>query len=129
MPDETKKPKRTRHSKPDNLANSEIDKRLAQAIVDRAKALQMCSKLAYWQDRLQRVTQEIDSLINFQQRLLGKEIMTISAAPSPIEVHAPSAFSHLADISGAGSIPTPPRQPKPTHGNVVEKVIDEGGFS
>lgn len=120
------KPKR---SKPSNLAKAEIDSRLAAAIRDRAKAMQMVSKLVHWQDRLMRLEQEINSLIGFQQRLSGSPTQ-LTDATRRLLPDAPTTFpGHLAAIpEGVTSIPTKAANPKPSGGNVAG-IAGEGGFS
>lgn len=116
-----------------SLAKTEIDSRLAQAIRDRAKAMQQVSKLVHWQDRLARLEQEINSLIGFQQRLSGMPISTPEQQSSLVEVlragiPMTSFGGHLAPIpDGVTSIPA--RQPKPTSPNQADVVGGEGGFS
>jgi hypothetical protein len=115
------------------LADAEIDTRLAQAIRDRSKAMQMVSKLAYWQDRLMRIEQEINSLIGFQQRLMGQSgqaaAVPISTFPPPNFTPPPAYAGHLASISPeVTSIPTKVANPKPSGGNVAD-IAGEGGFS
>lgn len=118
-----------------NLAGAEIDSRIAQAIRDRAEAMAKVSELVHWQDRLQRLEQEINSLIGFQQRLSGNHGVPLAQVESGysrlrtgLESPAPP-FSHLAAIpDGVTSIPTKVSNPKPSGGNVAD-LADEGGFS
>src|SRR5208283_6237304 len=118
-----------------NLALTEIDSRLAQAIRDRAEAMGRVSELVHWQDRLSRLEQEINSLIGFQQRLSGKgqiDRVDIHGQTSDGRFTLPLAsalpFSHLTPIpEGVTSIPS--RQPKPTTPNQADIVGNEGGFS
>lgn len=118
-----------------NLALTEIDSRLAQAIRDRAEAMGRVSELVHWQDRLGRLEQEINSLIGFQQRLSGKgqiDRVDIHGQTSDGRFTPPLAsalpFSHLTPIpEGVTSIPS--RQPKPTTPNQADIVGNEGGFS
>ena len=129
-----------------NLAGVEIDARIAQAIRDRAEAMVNVSKLVYWQDRLARIEQEINSLIGFQQRLSGKGQIDrvdihgqtsdgrftppLASVPPYSHLTPPTTYGgHMADISGVSSIPTKVANPKPSHGNVAEIVGGEGGFS
>ena len=135
MPDEVVKVKRAYHRKPKPVdspkiqpngskAQAEIDNRIAQAIMDRATAIENVSKLTYWQDRLMRINQEIESLIGFQQRLSGQPAGSMAVPPSVV-----TGFSHTESIpAGISSIPAP-RGPKPTTPNMGPEVIREGGFS
>jgi hypothetical protein len=141
MPEEKQKRTRKPSVPASTMANAEIDSRLAQAIRDRAKAMQMVSKLVHWQDRLNRLEQEINSLIGFQQRLSGQVDRVdiygqsadgrITSAPiaSALPGQLPSPFSHLNPIPvGVTSIPTKTANPKPSGGNVAD-IAGEGGFS
>lgn len=115
-----------------SLAKTEIDSRLAQAIRDRAKAIQQVSKLVHWQDRLARLEQEINSLIVFQQRLSGRAVLAASVAGYTnlsASVDSPTPYpGHAAPIpDGVTSIPA--RKPKPTSPNQADFVGGEGGFS
>lgn len=128
--------KRSTKAKPQNLANAEIDSRLAAAIRDRAKAMQMVSKLAHWQDRLARLEQEINSLIGFQQRLSGKTApdtaagVLIAQVPGFRPFEPPPFAGRLADIpDGVTSIPTKVANPKPSGSNVAEEFMNDKGFS
>ena len=141
MSEDPKQKRRVAGKRTEQLANAEIDNRLAQAIRDRSKAIQMVSRLVHWQDRLARLEQEINSLIGFQQRLTGQIDRVdiygqtadgrITSAPiaSALPGQLPAPFSHLNPIpDGVTSIPTKVAHPKPSGGNVAD-VAGEGGFS
>lgn len=125
--------------KKSSQANDEIDSRLAQAIRDRAKAMQMVSKLVHWQDRLARLEQEINSLIGFQQRLYGRSEIPYQMPDGRqvdgssliiTNIQPPTPFTgHLSPIpDGVTSIPTKVANPKPSGGNMAD-IAGEGGFS
>lgn len=122
--------RRTRVVKPksSSMALDEIDRRLAEALSERTAAIANVSKLVYWQDRLTRVNQEIDSLIGFQQRLTGK---TVTTEPRPADVQYTS--TGVPFVVGAGVPPgvtsVPTRQPAPSGTNVAETIGSETGFS
>lgn len=120
-----------------SAAQKEIDSRLAQALRERADAMKKVSALVYYQDRLNRLNQEIDTLISYQQRLLGHEPTTMTVGASSYVTgfqmgSGPSpAFSHLADLPpGIGSMPTKAPKPAATpNGNAAAEVSSESGFN
>lgn len=111
-----------------NLALEEIDRRLAEALTEKSAAMANVSKLLYWQDRLQRITQEIESLIGYQQRLTGQ---TSSIIPPPISVG--STTTGIPFVVGApvppGVTSAPVRQPAPSGTNLADTIGSEGGFA
>lgn len=115
-----------------SAAMQEIDSRLAQALAERAVATKKVSALLYYQDRLTRLNQEIESLIGFQQRLMGlpAPAPVVTVTPDDVSAKLVAAFSHTAEIpAGMGSMPTK-RGPAPTpNGNAADAVSSEGGFS
>ena len=145
MTEEAKK-RRAGGKRTEQLANAEIDSRLAQAIRDRAQAIKQVSKLVHWQDRLMRLEQEINSLIGYKQRLSGNPESFATPVPQlgiasltppmPLMGYAgdarpvpqPQFPGHLGgNLDGVTSIPT--RQPKPTTPNQADAIGNEGGFS
>jgi len=107
-------------------ALSEIDRRLADAIVHRADALDKISQLMGWQERLSRLDREIETLINYMQRLTG-QAPTVALPPPVMPPTAAIPYAHNTLPSGAGSIPA--RQPAPTpQGNAADMVIADGDF-
>ena len=134
MPEsEAPKKRRSKPNHSDQLANAEIDRRLAEAIKERTKLHKVVSRLISSQERLGRVQQEINELVQLQQRLNGvvessnpMQSMTLLGGMVP----PPSGYAgHATDIPPeVGSIPAP-RQPKPTTANMGPDVKREGGFS
>ena len=131
MPDEApRKQRKTNHT--DSEASTQIDHRLAEAIKERTKLHAAVSRLYSAQEKLSRVEQEINSLVQLRQRLDG----TVTAAeiqrmPTGIwPASNVSTYAPGADMpAGVGSIPANPRQPKPTTANAGPAVAKEGGFS
>ncbi len=117
MPEETKKRGKNRS---EQLANAEIDRRLAEAIKERTKLHKAVSRMMSAQERLSRVEQEINSLVQLRQRLNGS-MPELPATPVPFE-----GFPIQEMPAGISSIPT--RQPKATTENVAQKIAQEGGF-
>jgi hypothetical protein len=116
------------------LANEQIDRRLAEAIKERTKLHSQVSRMIYAQERLSRVEQEINSLVQLQQRLKGNGTSATSPEMIIAQPHPPFAeisyAGHNAELpSGIGSIPSGPRQPKPTTANAGPALSKEGGFS
>lgn len=115
-------------------AQREIDSRLAEALSERAIALKKVSALVYYQDRLTRLNKEIDSLLSYQQRLMGIVSPTVvNVEPTSTEellAKVSATYSHTEPIPpGIGSIPTK-RGPAPTpNGNAADVVGNEGGFN
>lgn len=123
-----------RKEKTGNRALLDVDQRIVVALAERDEASRKVSLLVYWQDRLNRITQDIEMLISIQQRLSGKvpdqPTMTLSQAV-PIGVGAVGAipYSHTAVIpQNISSVPRQPN-PQPSGANVAEEVGGEGGFS
>jgi len=119
--------------KSSSLALAEIDGRLAQAVRDRAEAMGKVSELIHWQDRLQRLEQEINSLIGFQQRLSGNPEPFVTPVPQLgiASLTPPTSYpGHMVDIGNVTSIPAG-KEPKitPSRGNVGPDIAGEGGFS
>lgn len=109
-------------------ALTEIDTRLTAAIQLRSEALHKVSLLVYWQDKLARVTAEIDQLISYQRRLTGQPETTphfpVGGTGSNPAV---PGYSFNQDIPpNAGSIPA--KLPK-VGPNAADQVRSEGGFS
>jgi hypothetical protein len=120
MPD--KPHRRTNHT--DSQANTEIDRRLAEAIKERTKLHAQVSKLYSAQERLGRVEQEINSLVHLQKQLDGT---AVSPIPMPSLQTAPPYSGHATEMPpGVGSIPT--REPKGTTANAGPALKAEGGF-
>lgn len=121
--------KRKDKEKTGNRALLDVDERIVLALAERDEASRKVSLLIYWQDRLQRINQDIDMLIGIQQRLSGK---VPESAPNPTTAgpFAPAAipYSHTAVIPQ--NITSVPRQanPQPSGGNVADEVSNEGGF-
>lgn len=125
------------------LANEQIDRRLAEAIKERTKFNSQVSRMIYAQERLSRVEQEINSLVQLQQRLKGNGTSATSPEMIIAQPHPPFAeisyatstlpvrlTGHNAELPlGIGSIPSGPRQPKPTTANAGPALSKEGGFS
>jgi hypothetical protein len=106
-----------KRGKKPNSAIAELDQRLAEAVRERGEAYRQVSELLMWQTRLQRVEQEINSLIEMKHRLNG--------GTAPAVVPSPASFQAFGELpSGVGSIPT--RQPQPA--NPVAAALGEGGF-
>lgn len=129
-------PKKRRGRKPnhsDSQANAQIDQRLAEAIKERTKLHSAVSRLYSAQERLSRVEQEINSLVQLQQRLSGQSAPSLPAPLTPESFMVPGTVTpspFTNDIPpGIGSIPAGPRQPKPTTANAGPSVAKEGGFA
>src|SRR6266481_6365473 len=67
-------------------ALGEIDTRLAQAISERAHAVDQATKIAYWQQKIVALDQEINTLIDFSNRLTGQNRAPASQAIDPIDI-------------------------------------------
>lgn len=134
MPDEEVKTKRAYHRKPKVSPNhngskalAEIDNRLAQAIQERTKLHAEVSQLISAQERLSRVEQEINSLVQLQQRLVNPGASPMAEA-SPSSLPLPPDARLAQPFVGISSIPSP-HQPKPTTANMGPELLKEGGFS
>lgn len=127
MPDEAPR-KRRKANHTDSEASTQIDHRLAEAIKERTKLHAAVSRLYSAQEKLSRIEQEINSLVQLRQRLNGSDV---TAIPSGYPVQTPPStvpFMPSTDVpAGVGSIPA--RQPKPTTANAGPAVAKEGGFS
>lgn len=126
-----------------SLAEREIDSRLASAIRERSEALQKVASLIHWQAKLKAVTEEINSLLSFQQRLHGGSDMHIGSVPDVPQFFTPeedepaprqarravTPYNHMQPIPpGVTSVPAA-KQPAPSNGNAADFVAGEGGFN
>lgn len=128
--EETKPEVRSRRRRqpktPGSAALAQIDKKLSAALDERTEAMRKVSLLVYWQDRLNKATQEVEYLIAAQQKLMGHpvdSVLPLPGNPAPV----PTGFRNAPFADGIGSIPA--KQPAPTTGNVAEDVGTEGGFN
>lgn len=129
--DTTVLPRRKRKTRVDkpragSKALAHIDARLAEALNERQVAISKVALLGYWEDRLTKVTQEIESLIGYQQRLSGNPMTagTISVASTPGGV----PFVVGGQIP-AGVTSVPAKQPSPSGANMADEIGTEAGFS
>jgi hypothetical protein len=116
--------RRRRQPKPPGSAVlAQIDKKLSQALDARTEAMRKVSLLIYWQDRLNKATQEVEYLIAAQQKLAGHPV----SAVMPVFTTSLPTAQMAASLEGMGSIPA--KQPASTTGNVADAIGTEGGFS
>jgi len=131
MPDtEVVLPRRKRKPRVDkprvgSKALDQIDTRLAEALAEKEAALTNVSKLVYWQDRLTRVNQEIESLIGYQQRLTGQTAAAIPFSSSPV---VPIPW-YIGAAVPTGVTSAPAKQPAPSGSNMADEIGSEVGFS
>src|SRR6266404_8801703 len=120
-------------------ALGEIDTRLAQAISERAHAVDQASKIVYWQQKIVALDQEINTLIDFSNRLTGQNRVPAVHPVDPMEVLRKTTLSGTVTPAydfrnevpaGVGSIPAGERQkgPRPSSGNAADQVKGEPGF-
>ena len=120
-------------------ALGEIDTRLAQAISDRAHAVDQASKITYWQQKIVALDQEINTLIDFSNRLTGQNRAPAVRPIDPIDILRKTtltgtvtpAYDFRNEVPpGVGSIPAGerPKGPRPSSGNAADAVKGEGGF-
>jgi len=120
-------------------ALGEIDTRLAQAISERAHAVEQAAKVAYWQQKIVALDQEINTLIDFSNRLTGQNRVPAVHPVDPMEVLRKTTLSGTVTPAydfrnevpaGVGSIPAGERQkgPRPSSGNAADQVKGEPGF-
>lgn len=120
-------------------ALGEIDSRLARAIEDRAHAVDQASKITYWQQKIVALDQEINTLIDFSNRLTGQSRAPTVHPVDPIDILRKTtltgtvtpAYDFRNEVPpGVGSIPAGERQkgPRPSSGNAADAVKGEGGF-
>lgn len=126
--------KRKDNAKSGNRALLDVDERIVLALAERDEASRKVSLLIYWQDRLNRITQDIDMLLSIQQRLTGKAPEPVSQGSQfgPTAIGSPVGsipYSHTATIpNNVSSVPRQPN-PQPSGANVASDVESEGGFS
>lgn len=110
-------------------ALDDVDQRIVVALAERDEASRKVSLLIYWQDRLQRVNQDIDSLISIQQRLSGTVANPpVVVAPMPPPVNLAIPYSHTAAIpTGVSSVPRQ-ANPLPSGSNVAAEVEGDNDF-
>jgi len=123
---EVRQRRRRQPKTPGSAALAQIDKKLSQALDERTEAMHKVSVLVYWQDRLNKATQEVEYLIAAQQKLMGHPVNPVPVNYGPAPAVATS-FRNAPFPEGIGSIPA--KQPSPTSGNVAEDVGSEGGFN
>jgi len=120
-------------------ALGEIDTRLAQAISERAHAVDQATKITYWQQKIVALDQEINTLIDFSNRLTGQNRVPAVHPVDPMEVLRKTtlsgtiapAYDFRNEVpAGVGSIPAGERQkgPRPSSGNAADQVKGEPGF-
>jgi len=120
-------------------ALGEIDSRLARAIEDRAHAVDQAAKITYWQQKIVALDQEINTLIDFSNRLTGQNKVPTIHPVDPIDILRKTtltgtvtpAYDFRNEVPpGVGSIPAGERQkgPRPSSGNAADAVKGEGGF-
>lgn len=109
----------------------DVDERIVKALAERDEASRKVSLLVYWQDRLTRVNQEIESLIGIQQKLSGVVVAEpIPQAPLPSSYNPIPMipYSHTATIpNNVSSIPRQ-AQPMPSGANVASEVEGDSDF-
>src|SRR5882762_3192420 len=132
-------PKPTPASVVPSKALGETDSRLARAIEDRAHAVEQASKVAYWQGKIIALDQEINTLIDFSNRLTGQNRAPASHAVDPIDILRKTTLTGTVTPTydfrnevpaGVGSIPAGerPKGPRPSSGNAADQVKGEPGF-
>jgi hypothetical protein len=124
----TDTPKRRRKTVATTQALQEIDARLTAALQERSAAIRNVAELENWQNRLRRVTEEIEQLISYQQRLSAGTTGGTTVAPViPFNGTGPT-HSFQNDLPpNVGSIPS--RLPKAGPGNFADTIKEEGGFA
>jgi len=114
-----------------------IEERIAKAITDRCQAVENSSKIAYWQQKVSMLDQEINTLIQYRRQLTGQEsnLVPPTVPVNPLEILAKSStvgYSFANDIPPTvGSIPAGERikGPRPNSPNAADDIRNEGGFS
>src|SRR5437660_3152746 len=104
-----------------------IEERIAKAITDRCQAVENSSKIAYWQQKVSMLDQEINTLIQYRRQLTGQEsnLVPPTVPVNPLEILAKRStvgYSFANDIPPTvGSIPAGERikGPRPNSPNAA----------